>query len=507
MKNLTCALLISLAVVRAGAAPDIWRVIQVDPARDGRDASLPDAAQLSYQYDKGADLLWFRVTLHGNLNADAFSVSIAADTGAPDADKVNWWQANKAFTFDRLITAWVTKVNGTYRGTIGVTDAAGARQRNLTSLHHDNLHIRADADAIVIGVKRTDITDQMQMRVIAAVGVNESWNDDIPNAGFGSIDLAAPRPTRGISEIDVNRNNLRFESSVKTISPATPASSIKSGRGDVAMILIPGVYSGEHAFDGFIRRHESRCRCYVLTPPGLNRTAPRPLPPERVSYGEFTWTRSLERDILSLIKREKLDKPVIVAHGFPGSLAAREIAAESPNALGGIVEIAGIAVQPAFSFINPGKPASPEERIAVVDTGWAQKWFKFVTPDTWESNNYPAAMLANDIARADAARMQLEAAPLPVKIRYLIELMASDHTGILNNLKVPMLVLRPGFDDTTLADPVNRFFKTFFLDSWDPFASNPRIKMITLPGARVLILDDQPVAADEAIAAFIATWR
>src|SRR6185503_11337123 len=119
---------------------------------------------------KGADLLWFRVTLHGNLNADAFSVSIAADTGAPDGAKMNWWQANKAFTFDRLITAWVTKVNGTYRGTIGVADAAGARQRQLTSLHHDNLQIRADADAIVIGVKRTDIADKMQMRVIAAVG-------------------------------------------------------------------------------------------------------------------------------------------------------------------------------------------------------------------------------------------------------------------------------------------------------------------------------------------------
>src|SRR5262249_42902796 len=144
--------------------------------------------------------------------------------------------------------------------------------------------------------------------------------------------------------------------------------------------------------------------------PGLNGTPARPLPPETTSYGEYTWTRSLERDILDLIKKENLRRPVIVAHGFPGSTAAEDIAVQSPDMLGGVIEIASIAVQFAPSFREPGRGATPEERIAVVNEGWAQKWFKYVTPETWESNNYPSAMLANDPGRAEQARVQLEAA-------------------------------------------------------------------------------------------------
>src|SRR5262245_23454149 len=42
-------------------APSVWTVIAVDPRGDARAASLADAAQLSYRYDKPADKLWFRV--------------------------------------------------------------------------------------------------------------------------------------------------------------------------------------------------------------------------------------------------------------------------------------------------------------------------------------------------------------------------------------------------------------------------------------------------------------
>jgi pimeloyl-ACP methyl ester carboxylesterase len=502
------AMLFSMCLAGTALEPkapmtDVWTVIGVDPKGDGRDPSLADAAQLSYRYEKQGDMLWFRVTLFGKPNADAFGVSIAVDTTADDADRMNWWGANKDFKFDRLITAWVTRSAGGYQGTVGVSDSAGARERHLTNLLRNNLQLSVDGASILIGLKRADLTEKMKMHLIAAVGSDKELNDEIPNLRSAALDLSAPRPSRGLREIDVSRNNFRFARDYRPLPDGKPPRILRSGRGARTLILIPGVYSGDAAFDGFIARNESAYAFNVITPPGLNGTAARQLPPETTSYGEFTWTRQLARDIVDFIKREHLDKPIIVAHGFPGSLAAEQIALNYPYLLGGIVEIASMPAQYAPSWRNPGREATPEERVAIVDESWAQLWFKYVTPETWESNNYPAKMLANDPDRGERARQQAEAAPLPVKIRYLIEYMASDQRADFGKLSVPVLALKPGFNPTLLADPAYGWFKASFQDRWDAVPKNPRLELITIPDARALMLDDQPTQTDRAIAAFV----
>jgi hypothetical protein len=148
-------------------------------------------------------------------------------------------------------------------------------------------------------------------------------------------------------------------------------------------------------------------------------------------------------------------------------------------------------------------PATPDERVETVNEGWAEKWFKYVTPETWETNNYPLEMFANDPGRAEQVRQQVEAAALPVKIRYLCEFMASDHTAELSNLKVPLLALRPGFNERVLADPANGWYKTSFLDAWDVFSGSPLMQLQMIPNARALIMEDQPKLADDAISRFI----
>lgn len=493
-------------VVPVGATAQVWTVLAVDPKGDGRDASLPDAAQLSYRYDKQQDLLWFRVSLYGKPHDESFGVNIAVDTGAEDTAKMNWWGANKDFKFDKLVTAWVTRANGGYQGTIGVGDATGAKVQNFNNLLQNNLQIRVEGDSILIGVKRTDLTDKMKMNLIAAVGSNQRWNDDIPNTRSVALDLAAPRPARGLREIDLSRNNFRFPLDYETLEDNRPPLTIKKGHGRATLILIPGVYSGKEIFDAFMARNQSLYKFYVVTPPGLNGTPARPLPPEPTSYGEFTWTRRLGRDVLELISREKLSKPVIVAHGFPASLVAEELAFEHSETLVGVIEIASMPVQFFPSPKDPSRktPATPEERVEIVNEGWAEKWFKYVTPETWESNNYPATMFTNDLDRAEEVRQQVEATPLPVKIRYLSEFMASDHSTELANLKVPLLALRPGFNEKLLADPTSSWYKISFQDAWDAFSKNPRIQVVTIPNARALLLDDQPKLTDETIATFVA---
>src|SRR5215471_5857567 len=288
------ALLIVLPLGRLGqgqafSTPQIWTVLAFDAKDDGRDPSLPDAAQLSYRYDKQEDMLWFRVSLYGKPNEEAFGVNIVLDTGGDDAAKMNWWGANKDFKFDKLVTAWVTRREGTYEGTIGVGDAKGVKAKNINNLLQNNVKIEIEGDSIILGIRRTDIADKMKMNLIAAVGSNEQWNDDVPHTRFATLDLAAPRPARGLRELDLSRNNFRFPSEYKTLADNQPSQIIKKGHGSQTLILIPGVYSGNDAFEGFTARNDSRYKFYVVTPPGLNGTAARPLPSEITSYGELTW--------------------------------------------------------------------------------------------------------------------------------------------------------------------------------------------------------------------------
>src|SRR5262245_65577214 len=109
---LLCAILVTAAVLGSGRT--IWTVVAIDTKGDGRDPSLADAAQLSWRYDEPDDMLWFRVSLFGQLNANAFGVNIAVDTGATETQKTTWWGSNKDFAFDLLITAWVTKSGDRY---------------------------------------------------------------------------------------------------------------------------------------------------------------------------------------------------------------------------------------------------------------------------------------------------------------------------------------------------------------------------------------------------------
>jgi pimeloyl-ACP methyl ester carboxylesterase len=509
LATLTLLVLVQDSFGQANRADRVWTVLAFDAKDDGRDPSLPDAAQLSYRYDKQEDLLWFRVSLYGKPNEETFGVNIVVDTGGEEASKMNWSGANKDFKFDKLVTAWVTRREGKYEGTIGVGDASGVKARNVNNLLQNNVKIQIDGDSIVLGIRRADITDKMKMSLIAAVGSKDTWNDDIPNTRPVALDLAAPRPTRGLRELDLSRNNFHFPSNYNTLADNRAPQVVKKGQGPVPMILIPGVYSPKDIFDGFMARNEARYTFYVITPPGLLGTPARELPAETVSYGDLTWTRRLEHDVVELIGREKLKQPVIVAHGFPGSLVADELATEHPDIVSGVIDVAVMPVQYFPSPKDPSykKPAELAERVEYVNVSWAQKWFKYVTAETWESNNYSAEVFSNDASRGEQARQQVESAPLEVKIRYLTEFMAADHTPEFAKLKVPLLALVPGFNQKFFSNPANGFYKISFQDAWAPLSSNAYLRLVSIPDARALMLDDQPKLSDDAIAAFIDNLR
>jgi pimeloyl-ACP methyl ester carboxylesterase len=500
----TLLVVILLAITSSVANAQLYTVLAFDVKGDGSDPSLADAAQLAYRYDQQRDLLWFRVSLYGVPNEKAFGVNIVIDAGGDDANKMNWWGGNKTFKFDKLVTAWVTRGDQGYQGTIGVGDMAGVNAKQLNNLHQNNLQIQVEGDSIVIGVKRTDITDKMKMNVIAAVGSNTQWNDDLPNAGSAAIDLSNPKP--GVREIDTGRNNLELPKERRTLAGDQPPLISKKGSGKQTLIMVPGMYSGEKSFDSFIARNQSQYKYFLVTPPGINGTPSRVMPAPGTSFSELTWTRRLERDILDLIRREKLTRPIIVAERQPAAQAAIELAIGHPDQIGGVVLVGTNLVQAFFSPKDPTRktPLAAADRAGFVDESWAAKWFKYVTPETWKNGDLAKQLLSVDPARAQTAWDDLESAPLEVKVRYLCEFWASDVTRDFDKLKVPVLSLVPGFDEKFLADPANGFAKPAFLDSWETLVpKHPQLELVKIPNARLLVLDDQPQLADQAIAAFI----
>jgi pimeloyl-ACP methyl ester carboxylesterase len=499
-------LLAFIVIAPTGATAQIWTVLAGDSKGDARDPALADGAQLSYRYDKQQDLLWFRVSLYGTPNEQEFGVNIVFDIGGDEAAKMNWWGANKAFRFDRLVTAWVTRGDNGYQGTIGIGDAAGANAKHFNNLLQNNLQIRVEGDSILIGVKRTEVTDQLRMKLLAAVGSNQRWNDDVPGGGSATIDLSAERPKRGLLEIDLSRNNLKLPAHYKTLSEDQPPLITKKGGGGRTLILVPGMYSGAKSFDSFINRNQSQYKFYIVTPPGINGTPARSMPAEGTSFRLLNWTRRLERDMLDLIRREKMIKPVIVAGSNPASVAAIELAVEHPDEIGGVV-IAGTNLVQFFpSPKDPTRKSSIifQERVVSVDEGWGAKWFKYVTPETWASNDMSPEMLSRDPSKGQKAWEEIQAASLPIKIRYLCEFWASDVTLGFNRLQVPVLALIPGFDEKFLADPANSFAKAAFRDSWDTvIPKHPKLELVKIPNARLLVLQDDTKLTDDAIARFV----
>lgn len=182
---LTCiASLLATGISRA----QTWTALASDGTGDGAAPGLLDGTKLEYRYDGIKDSIWFRVTVNSiKTSAYGLNIILNADSGGATA---NWFGQNTSFAYNRILTVWISSGAS---GTVGITDAAGFAGGNYTKIGSNNLSYTIDAanKAYIIGVKRTDILNagRLKAKVIAAVGSDMNWNDDIPNSGSGNIDV------------------------------------------------------------------------------------------------------------------------------------------------------------------------------------------------------------------------------------------------------------------------------------------------------------------------------
>ncbi len=304
---------------------------------------------------------------------------------------------------------------------------------------------------------------------------------------------------------DATLNNLVHPEGYESCALGTLGRVTQVGTGSEDMILIAGAGFGGDIYDAFMNSKKDRYTMYAVTLPGFGGTPAPPMPPPGTSYGEQTWTKSAQRAIERLIDEKKMKRPIVVGHWLNATQVALGLALENPDRIGAVIIISGRA-----KYMPVGPPRGPplttsEQRARLMDTIMAPRWFKTETRDTWDDNNFYPHDYASHPVRALQLWRQAYQPTLPVWVRYLCEGQSRDISLELKDLKVPTLILKPGFDKDFYFQPELDYMRAFCHDSWKGVENlSDMIAIQTIEDSRVFIMDDQPEKLDQAVEAFLA---
>lgn len=311
------------------------------------------------------------------------------------------------------------------------------------------------------------------------------------------LTIEGPAAQRSMEQ-DPSLNNLVHPEGYQTAPPGTFGHVEKRGNGPVPLILIPGLGFGWEEFSDFMDRNRESYTMYAVTLAGMGGTPAPPMPPPGTSYSEQTWFEGAVTALLHLIEREGLERPVLAGHSLEGSDIGFRMALEHPGQLRGLILLAGSA-----KMAQPGQNITLQQRIDYMDDQMSQKWFKTVTLKTWNDNNWKPADYSIDLERGRRLFDKVDDGPLQVFVRNLLEFHSDDLTLKFGQIKVPTLLLLPGFKPEILNDPNRTYLRHYFLDSWEGAEKNPKIKKQVIENAHMLPWQDQPEAVSQAIAEFV----
>ena len=302
---------------------------------------------------------------------------------------------------------------------------------------------------------------------------------------------------------DSTLNNLVDPPGYRTAKLGTLGGVVRTGAGAEAMILIPGLGFGGGVFTEFMEGLADKYRMYAVTPPGFGGTAAPPCPSEKTSFGEQTWTNAALGAIEKLIEDEGIRNPIIVGHWLTGTQIALRLAMKHPEKVKAVIILAGSArmviTDTAFAIYY----GTLERRVASIDNYLAPRWFKTVTRETWDDNNFlPGDYAVNPVR---GLRLWREAATpnLHVWVRYLCEFNAQDISQEMDKVAVPVLLLKPGLKDIP-HDPGNNYMDGYCHKSWEGgIEKNPRITVKTIPNSRACFWFDQPEEVNKSVVDFL----
>ncbi|MCI0625546.1 MAG: nuclear transport factor 2 family protein [Acidobacteria bacterium] len=171
-----------------------WEKLSEDAAND---AGWADGKALSYYFDRVADMLWFKFDLYSPVDWELPSATVSLDIDNDQSTGAPWWGTNRQFNFDTIVFIGPTSREGSttkYKGNNGISYRAFRERPGFSNQQGVvTFYIDSPSNAYVIGVKRTDIApDLKKFRLLGSVGTNATWNDDLLDKGFATIELPLP---------------------------------------------------------------------------------------------------------------------------------------------------------------------------------------------------------------------------------------------------------------------------------------------------------------------------
>lgn len=273
----------------------------------------------------------------------------------------------------------------------------------------------------------------------------------------------------------------------------------KFGTGKQTLLLLPGWGFDGSVFQDFVKNNLSEYTMYLLTLPGYGATKAYPMPPEGTSYGEGSWFNGVEHGILRLLEKEKLERPVLVAHFAVSAHISLHLVAEHPDKFQKLMLVGAPAI---FRNPPPWDTLGYQGRVRSVDLYLAPKWFKTVSMETWRNGNFPPAVYSLDSLSGKQLFEQANAAPLPVQIRYLCENWAADFS-CYERVKIPVLALVPSFSPALLKNPANSYLP-WYTDEWYKLAAkNSNIRPVQVEASGCNAMQDQPEVFNRLLADFL----
>jgi pimeloyl-ACP methyl ester carboxylesterase len=308
------------------------------------------------------------------------------------------------------------------------------------------------------------------------------------------------------------------DSGAKAPGGSTPLGNLgaveKRGRGPIPMILIADIRTDWSIYRSFMDRNAERYTMYAVTLPGYG-GAPAPPRPETLDLKTTPWWDGAEKGVISLIEKNSLNKPVVVGMATSSFLATR-LAVNHPDKIRAAVVIDGNVYSAFRSLANPDYPATLEERPDVLmkqpgAIGMISEFLPALMPSRESAEArikaLPPAQLTQfsagvrDIERARALAIDAAALSDPRAYRYNVELFASDLTGALKNLKVPLLAIPAIHDDNSPGQggPAPSQW-------YEAKMKFPAIPLTVTPfeNTRTYVTEEAPQELDRAIESFLA---
>lgn len=287
-----------------------------------------------------------------------------------------------------------------------------------------------------------------------------------------------------------------------TRSEATPVDSPgkieKFGNGKETLILIPPAGFDASVYSHFIELKKKEYTIITITLPGFGGVPPY-IRQNKRRLGETPWFNHIEKGLLNLLKREKIEKAFIGGNGLGGFIATR-FGLNHPEKVKGIITINGLLTSNQSPMI-PTNTLSPKERRLKANQSFPKAEF-IPYPIFQPHASFQSAFSIDSEAIRDIQIMNEKATDLYAYRSYMEQMSVVDLTDEFDRLEVPLLSLTSVQDGLS---PMVVFSRTNVI-AWQKLAMkyhDKPINLVPLKKARNLVLYDEPEAAGRIIDEFI----